>query len=288
MMKLISAEKIFCNRWRLAFLAGILVLFFSFPADAADADDAVSTNEDTRPIEELFKTDTVYPQEKNELEVELASLYQNNASGDTWTVPVSLEYGLTENWQVEAEWDSYTQHSPKDGSTTRGIGDLELGTQYSFMNIGDSLFHIAPRFSVELPLGDVNKDLSEGFVEYQPAVILARDIPQLHRTQLFTEIGFSLVQRVKRPADADDAEPAAHELNLATGFFTPIPHGAFTFEFNWDDNQWNNHGTENDLYVTPGLLFKVAKSIELGVGIPVGLNRQSDRYDIDAHVVYEF
>jgi hypothetical protein len=257
-------------------------------ACAADDDDIASTNRDTRPIEELFKTDVVYPQEKGELEAEVSTVYQNRSSGDAWSVPLSLEYGLTDSWQVEAEWNSFMQQRIEHGVIARGIGDVEIGTQYSFMNIGDSLFHIAPRFSVEIPVGDVNKDLSEGFVEYEPAVILARDFPELNHSQLFTEIGTGFVQRVKRPADSDDAEPAAHELDFGAGFFTLFPHGAASLEFNWTNNQWNNHGTENELYLTPGVLWRVAKSVELGVGIPVGLNRQSDRFDVSAHLTCEF
>lgn len=271
------------------FSAAILALALSFSARAADADDTVlSTNIDLRPIEELFKTDTVFPQLQGELEVEVASLYQKHSRGDTLTLPVSLEYGLTSQWQVEGEWNSFIQRHARHGSTIRGIGDLELGTQYSFMNVDGSLFHVAPRFSIEVPLGDVNTDLSEGFLEYEPGIIIARDIPSLHNTQLFTEAEFDFVQRINKPADPDGAEPAAHEFNLGAGFFTLVPHGAATMEFNWSNNQWNNHGTENTLYVTPGFLWRPCEAIEIGVGIPVGLNNQSDRFQIAAHIVCEF
>ena len=274
--------------WPIKCLAVLLVSVAAFNALAADDDDLSSTNRDNRPVEELFKTDLVYPQEKNELEAQVATIYQNRRDGDTWSIPLSLEYGLTDNWQVEAEWNSFVQHRQENGAWARGIGDLELGTQYSFMNIGGSLFHIAPRFSLELPLGDVNKDLSEGFIEYEPGVIVARDFPKWHHTQIFTELGASLVQRVKRPADADDAEAAAHELNLGSGFFTPVPFGVVSCEFNWNNNQWNHHGTENQLYVTPGVIWRIIKNVEVGVGIPIGLNRQSDRFDVSAHITCEF
>jgi hypothetical protein len=258
----------------------------------ADSDDAadrmMTTNRDRRPIEELFKTDTVFPQMKGETEIGVAPLYQNNKTGETFSLPFSVEYGLTDNWQVEGEWSSYMWHNPKHGSSTHGIGDLELSTQYSFLNIGDSLFHVAPRFGLQLPLGDVNKGLTEGFMEYEPGVILARDFPELHHTELFTEVGVNFVHRVKTPSDADDAEPAAHEFNLGAGFFTLFEHGAGTLEFNWTNNQWNHHGTENLMYVTPGVLWRVAPEMEFGFGVPVGLNKQSDRYQLAAHFVIEF
>ena len=272
--------------------AFVICLLLSLQAyanpDGDEDDEMILTNRDRRPIEELFKTDTVFPQMKGEMEFRVAPLFQRNVNGSTLSIPLSVEYGLTDNWQVEAEWNSYMQRMPKHGSTTRGIGDLELSTQYSFLNINGSLFHVAPRFGMEVPLGDVNKGLSEGFMEYQPGFIMARDFPELHRTELFMELGVSLVQRVKTPEDPDDAEPAAHQFNLGTGFFTLFAHGAATMEFNWSNNKWNHHGTENVLYVTPGVLWRVAPQVEIGLGIPVGLNRQSDRYQLTAHFVVEF
>ncbi|MGO8926584.1 MAG: hypothetical protein ACLQU3_06835 [Limisphaerales bacterium] len=270
-------------------LLAVLVISLLLDSALADDDDAAgSTNHQKRPIEELFKTDLIYPQEKGELEVELASVYRNHAGGDTWTIPVSLEYGFSDRWEAEAEWDSLVQRYPRDHSVVRGVGDLEVGSQYSFMNVGDSSFHIAPRFSIQVPVGDVNKGLSEGFVEYKPAVILARDFPELHHTQFFTEIGASLVQRVKTPADANKAEPAAHELNWGSGFFVLFPHAAPTLELNWANNQWNHHGTENEIYLTPGYLWRARRNMEIGLGIPIGLNNGSDRFEVLAHLVWEF
>jgi hypothetical protein len=270
-------------------LLAVALVSFSPSCVRADADDATgAANSEKRPIEELFKTDLVYPQEKGELELELASVYQDHSGADTWTLPLSLEYGLTDRWQVEAEWDSLVQRHSRHQPAARGVGDLQIGSQYSFLNIGGSLWHIAPRFSVEFPVGDVNKDLSEGFMEYQPALILARDFPELHHTQFFTEIGASFLKRALTPADKADIQPAAHELDWGTGGFVLFPHAAATLEFNWADNQWNHHGTGDEMYLTPGCLWRAARNVELGLGIPVGLNSGADRFDVTAHMVWEF
>ena len=150
----------------------------------------------------------MYPEEKGEFELELASVYQNHAGVDTLSIPLGFEYGISDRWQLEAEWDSFVQRFPRSRSPVRGLGDVEAGMQYSFMDIGGSTFHIAPRFSLEIPAGSVNKDLSDGFLEYEPSVILAKDFPQLHRTQVFTELGAGLLQRVNRPKDSDDTNQA--------------------------------------------------------------------------------
>jgi hypothetical protein len=271
---------------KLSHLEWLQLFIILFSVSCACADE--STNKFTRPIEELFKTDVIYPEAKGEFQFELAPTFQRAAGGDTWTVPLSMEYGLTSRWQAEAEWNAFVQSNPTGGSTTCGVGDLELGTQYSFLNVGGSLFHVAPRFSIEFPLGDVNKNLSEGFIEYKPAVIVARDFPWLHDTQFFTEVAFNLVQRVKTPSDPDEREPAADGLDWNSGFFVPFSRGAISMEFNWDNNRWNNHGNENQMYLTPGLIWKLPGDVEASVGIPVGLNGDSDRFEIIIHLIVEF
>jgi hypothetical protein len=59
-------------------------------------------------------------------------------------------------------------------------------------------------------------------------------------------------------------------------------------EFNLANNQWNHHGNENEFYVTPGVLWRVVRNIEIGLGVPVGLGRASDRFQVITHVVCEF
>lgn len=112
--------------------------------------------------------------------------------------------------------------------------------------------------------------------------------PDSVKSSAMDQIGVNFVQRVRRPAEADDAEPAAPELAVGVGFFTLFSRGALTMEFNWNNNKWNHHGIENTAYATPGVLWRVARNIEYGVGVPVGLSRQSDRFDIVWSLVFEF
>jgi hypothetical protein len=93
-MTIMFDKKLKFNLWPCGLLAITIISFSSTLARADDDDVAASTNSEKRPIEELFKTDVVFPEEKGELELELASVYQNHAGDDTWTIPLSLEYGL--------------------------------------------------------------------------------------------------------------------------------------------------------------------------------------------------
>ncbi|MBI2336698.1 MAG: transporter [Deltaproteobacteria bacterium] len=241
-----------------------------------------------QPLQEVFQTEVVYPQEKGEVQLTIAPRFSEGDAQNIIQIPLSIEYGITDAWQIELEWDAFVNRDPTAGGATRGIGDLEIGTKYSFMNIADWAFHVAAGFEISLPLGDLNKELTEGFIEYEPFFILAKDFPKLNNSQIFTQFGISLVQRIKNHTDPDEDEPAAHELNWNIGFFVPAGPIRFTTEFNWRNNRWNNDGEENQMYLTPGLVWDLPKTWELGLGIPIGLNGTSDNFRVIAMLTYEF
>jgi hypothetical protein len=149
-------------------------------------------------------------------------------------------------------------------------------------------FHSAVGLEVSLPMGSVEKELSEGFIEYEPYLIVARDFPKLNNMQVFSQVGVGFVQRTRRPAEADEGEPAAHEFDLGVGMFVPFRRIVFTGEFNLSTNRWNNGGREREMYATPGVVWRLPRNWEVGVGAPVGLTRDADKSGAIFKVVYEF
>ena len=240
-----------------------------------------------QPLQELFQTDVVYPQEAGEWQFTLAPVFRREGAADVSEISASVEYGLTDAWQVGVGWSPLMRRNPEIGRTTRGIGDVELGTKYSFLNIDGSSFHAAARFSVHLPSGSIDKELTDGFVEYDPSLILAKDFPKLHNAQLFAQIGLGLVQRVKEPAKVGDRQPAAHQFIWSAGFFVPFKRWVPTVEFSANNNRWNHGGTDNQMYLTPGCVWKLFRSAQIGVGVPIGLNRSSDSVGIISQFIYE-
>lgn len=247
--------------------------------------------EGEQPLQELFQTDTVYPQQKGEIQFTLAPRFREEAEGkneDFTEIPVRLQYGITDAWQVELGWEAFVNRNPDDGESDSGIGDLEVGTKYSFINIADSNFHAAGLFQVVFPTGDVDEQLSEGFIRFEPSLILAKDFPGLSDLQLFAQTGFSFVERVREPDNPEDEEPEAHEFILNGGFFIPVQQLVFVTEINWNNNEWNNDGEKDELYVTPGLVWSLSKSWEIGAGMPVGLTEDSDDFRVIGMVTYSF
>lgn len=250
---------------------------------------STTTQSENQPLQEVFQTELVYPQEKGEFQLTFAPRFSRKDDERTTDFPVRLEYGITNRWQIEVEWNTFTRRRSADsGEKEKSTGDVSISTKYSFLNIKKSNFHSSVQFEVEFPTGNVDKELSEGFIEYSPSASFAKDFPRLNRLQVFSQIGVNLKQRVKKSRFSEELESGAHEFFLNGGFFLPVKKARFVGEINWNTNQWNKRGSENEVYVTPGFVYKLPGRWEIGIGVPIGVTRDADKFRTIGQVIFEF
>ncbi|MCP5054580.1 MAG: hypothetical protein GY940_45860, partial [bacterium] len=226
-----------------------------------------------QPLQELFQTETVYPQEKGELQLTLIANFNKKTHQNSLFVPMVIEYGITDNWQVEIESGSYLYKKNPAGKETFGIDVLEIGTKYSFMDISGSGAHVAVGFEIGIPLGHSgeNESIDEDSVEYEPFLVLAKDFPHLNHSQLFTEVRLGF-------GEAGEGV----EFNWNSGFFIPVGSVCFTGELNYKG------GDEKEIYLTPGMVWNLPGAWELGGGAAIGLNENSDSFRVILTLTYEF
>lgn len=174
-------------------LATLIVGFRS----AAMAQDHVD-----QPLQQVFQTELVYPQEKGAFQLTSAATF--GRENKKFSNDLALEYGLTHAWQVELEWESFARKRTDDGLMLHGSGDLRLGTKYSFMNMRGSNFHSAVGFELGLPGASEKKGISERKIEYEPYVIVAKDFPKLSRLQLFSQLGLNFAHPLTRSTALED------------------------------------------------------------------------------------
>ena len=259
----------------------MLVLLMWGAAGDAGADQEDSLQPEV-PLEELFQTEVVYPQEKGEIQVTMTTRVRRVGETTAIEVPLTLEYGLTDAWQIELEWGGFESENEFGGGTERGTGSLEIGVKYSFMDEEPDGFHQALGFSLDIPIEHPRADVR--VLEYRPFVVLAKDLPR--RTQLFAELACSLVQALDGSADGDD-ETESHQVALNVGGFVALPGVVLTGEINWA-SELEHPGRANELYATPGIVRRQGKYLELGVGVPVGLTSDSDRFRVLVQATIEF
>ncbi len=242
----------------------------------------------TQITQSLFQSVVVYPQAKGEVQLTFFPQYFRGRSVDWTGTPIYTEYGITDRLQVELAWAGYLRRNPSLGKTTSGVGDWGLAAQYSFMQINHTNYSAAIGFYTEFPSASINKQLTDGFRQYQPYAVFAKDLPAFHNMQIFIQPALTFYERVKRHANPANDSSAATEFDLNSGFFGPLGSAVYSLELNWDTNTWNHNGSTNELYLTPGLAYNFSHHFEVGLGVPVGLNHGADRYRVIGMMVASF
>jgi hypothetical protein len=258
---------------KMLLIAVLLALSAGFGSEGMAQDDR------NQPVQEVFQTELVYPQEKGAFQFTSASTF--GRVNKKFSNELSLEYGLTHAWQMGLQWESFARKT-NEGLISRGSGDLRLGTKYSFMNVRGSNFHTAVGFEVGLPAASARKGISEGKIEYEPYVILAKDFPGLSRLQLFSQLGLTFAHSITRSTASDD-NLDGKTIEWNSGMFVPYRRARFTTEINWSKNT-----KENNLYLTPGIIWKLPRELEFGLGVPLGLSRDAESFRMITKLVYEF
>ncbi len=238
-----------------------------------------------QPIQEMFQSNLVYPQEEDEIQFTLFPSFSKNSSAQKARTLFEMEYGITDAFQIIFEWDGLLYQNPKTGPTLSGPGNIEVGAQYSWMGMGDGNTHFSFGNLIELPVGPVANGLTEGFLEVQPFAVLARDFPDLNQSQVFVELGFNWADRIRSVPEGSD--PATDSILWNVGAFFPFGPWRATLEINGSNNKWDG-GRENEIYVTPGIINKLSREWEIGVAVPIGATTSSDDYRVVGYLMWEF
>lgn len=84
-------------------------------------------------------------------------------SDEVIDVPVSLSYGVTDNFELSAGLSPYTQSYNFSGSKISGVGDSYLGLKYSFLESDYFIYGI--QGIVKIPTASSSKELGTGKVD---------------------------------------------------------------------------------------------------------------------------
>ena len=238
-------------------------------------------------VNEYFLNNSVYPQERGEIQLTTFPRVDFE-DGHRFTLPVAVEFGLTDRWQIEAEWVPLAVNRPDGLPGRSGIGDFALETQYSVMNVGGSSTHLAFGLGVTIASGPTEAGGSEGETELEPSVSVGRDFRTGGRlSQLFGQVAMGLVGGDADASGLGSTEPSAHELFLGVGYVIATGRARWTAELSWATNEWSG-GDETELYFAPGLVWNLPDTWEFGIGVPIGVGGEAARFGVSLFLLYEF
>jgi hypothetical protein len=207
-----------------------------------------------RPIEDLFASEVVYPQERGETQIEVKRAIDTGEGEQTPPVVLMTEYGLSNAWQVGAGWDRSTRN-------------VRLGSKLAFRCL-----HGAP---YRLSIGADSEFEGTAGVHIEPNVILARDFSG--RTYLFTS--WSVDAPLTRHTEATNQWTFSGDIGMAVRVIRGVRLST--------ELPFSRRPSEPvELQVIPGLLWRWRDRVELGAGALMRASRNANRGGL-MHVVWE-
>ena len=91
--------------YRFPLLLNLITLFLVVPLCSFAESKKNSAKIVPQPIQEMFQSNLVYPQEKDEIQFTLFPSFNKNQSGQKARTLFEVEYGITDAFQVIFEWD---------------------------------------------------------------------------------------------------------------------------------------------------------------------------------------
>ena len=195
-----------------------------------------------------------------------------------------LDFSFTQEWPVFSQTHQFSYTIPSSvvktsGHWESGIGDVLLNYRYQAYFDEKTLTALAPRFSLVLPTGDAQKEFGNGTLGYQWNLPFSTTLGD--RWFVHANAGLTFL-----PNAGPDSETKTDLLNYNLG--TSVIYCAtdrLNFMLEWV-GAWNQglrgsreEGHEFLTVLSPGARYAFNVSDEtqivVGLGLPIGLNRNS-------------
>jgi hypothetical protein len=221
-----------------------------------------------RPVEDLFLSDVVFPQEKHEVQLEMIPSVARVPGGSVSAVGAAWEYGLTDAWQIQGAWDGPARRRVGNDSTTTTFSGASVGAKRSFMCLGGSPYDAS--IGLDFERGD---DRSSA----KPAFIVGRDFGD-QAAHLFASA----------VADIPFTRPLSPGSTVTLGFFARLAPKRIGEWRGSTEVSFTSGGSQTSTWLfAPGLLWHSPDAWEFGAGYAVSMTGRAG-HQLRTHIVYEF
>ena len=246
----------------------------------------VAASAQQEPIEVIednsFLIEEAYNQEPGVVQHIFQAVYSNDPRQRGWA------FAFTQEWPIYGQDHqfSYTilgYHLINEGERQYGVGDTFLNYRYQALEEGPGKPAFAPRFSLIIPTGNRDKGTGNGVVGYQWSLPFSKKVAS--RLALHANFGVTYLPHVRSPMNDGQLSPKRSLVSSWVGgsaIYALLPRLHLMLEWlGYIQDNINGSGravrTFNPL-LSPGFRAAVVNEEDLqivvGVGMPIGLNRQ--------------
>ncbi|MGD1018992.1 MAG: transporter [Verrucomicrobiia bacterium] len=232
---------------------------------------AQEPQDDQRLPEELAIARSVVIQDADELENTATVRYAKSQPTENYAAEAELEYGLTDRWEIDAE-APYEFLRPRNKPGADGVGDVETAVRYGAIPVGQGPVALTAGLGLGIPTGDRTRDLGEGRLTLEPFFTASTWV---RRCNVQVNGGWTRAITNSGQEPRDD-----FEYNVVILY--PVKRWYVGLEGNGDSTS-----AVTTYYVTPELIWRPMKSLELLVAAPLGVTRESADYGVIGEVSLE-
>lgn len=234
-------------------------LLFSVPSLArADEDDG--GNQVDERLQELFLGEVVYPQSAGEFQFSVGHFW-NGHRDDSSSLPVLMEYGITDRLQVGVLLPTDFDRSDRP-DLCDGLGNVEFEVYWNFLNDAESGWAAGMGFGYAL--FEAMDAAGEDAHGYEPFFVVYRDFG-------CDAVNLSAAVEIENPRDPGEEQETSGGVDVA--YIHPLDNLPLTTlielgtKIEADDTQ---------VRLAPGAYFSPEDSNwELGCSLPIGLDGES-------------
>lgn len=223
---------------------------------------AIAQNALPEYIQEFFLSEAVRSQERGEVQLTVAGLAfrQHQSSFDGKSANLDFEYGITRRLQFGMELP-YGIQSTDTSDLPVSWSTVSVSGLYQFIR-SNHPFALSTGLGIDLPVD------SRAQLAFEPELLAAKQFGtvQIHASFI--------------PQISEDERSLAYNLAAVH----PIAHNMVpTLEFSGRRN-----AAIDTFYATPGIYKELPHRLELGIGIPIGVNHRSSPIGAVVKMTWEF
>lgn len=178
---------------------------------------------------------------------------------DYLRTPIGARYGLTKDWEVSAEVETFFAHGFGDASffDRYGFSQVRFGTKYHLPHPLLGNWDTAVGIDFSSPVGNPPDDINDGLEHLTPFITMARPLASHPNLRIFWGLGADLVDASSIPGRLRKNELSDDAVNLSGGFVWKRGPMNYTLEATYATTRVLGKVNEDAFSILPGFVWEV-------------------------------
>lgn len=228
---------------------------------ATNGTNGTKVSDDELRIRGIFDTALPGVEKKNRLKLIIHPHFGDLHRKDYIRTPVGLRYGLTQDWEITGEVESYFSHGLGDEQffNRAGFSSYHFGTKY---RIGEDFWKgwdTGVGMDYITPNGSPPPDVTDGLRHFSYFVTFSRYLEARKDMRFFWGLSTDNVTRTGLPMTLDKNELGDDSLSANAGIVWQRPKLTYTFETSFATTRLMGDNHRDVFTVRPGIVWPLPK-----------------------------